>query len=203
LLEQRVPCLAGDSAPAPTAASPELGAIAAGLSVSLCRRLTSDAAAAESLADRQWFLDVGSGRGWTGRYAANPTCRLDHASWDVTTLGAGSVDMPLAEALALGGPNSAGNSLEVPGMAFVRRLRCMKCDYARRVHYRLSGRTGTNLCGTCGKPLLAGALDLEQQLGGKGTPAAVLREPLARRSMIAGDVLALNTADGTRHFQLA
>ncbi|MCC6472408.1 MAG: ThiF family adenylyltransferase [Burkholderiales bacterium] len=203
LLEQRLPCTAAGAAPASTAAALELGSIAAGLQVALCRRLIDGAHAAGALADRQWFLDVPSGCGWTGTYVSNPACRLDHEPWDVTELGKGSVDLPLAEALALGGPDIDRSSLAPPGMAFVRRLRCPWCGALRRVHWRLCGRMSSRLCPVCAAPLRAAALDTQMRLGTANAPAAVLREPLAHRGFVPGDIVALEAAGTTRRFLLS
>ena len=192
LLEQHLPCISAAPAPVATAAPLELGAIAAGLQMSLCRRLTTDASATETLAERQWFLDVGSGRGWTGRYYSEPCVPSRPHAWDITELGNGSIEMPLREALALAGPDPSQNSVAMPGMAFVQRLRCTKCRHVRRVHCRLSYRIGDRLCATCGEPLLAGAIDLDQDLStqntlGLGAPRAARAEGIYRRRHPRGE----------------
>jgi molybdopterin/thiamine biosynthesis adenylyltransferase len=203
LLEQRLPCPLDGGRPAPTAAAPELGAIAAALAVSLCRRLLAEVDARETLADRQWFLDVPSGRGWMGVYAANPECRLDHAGWDIVADGHGSVDMPLREALALGGADPTESSLSVLNHVFVHRVRCPKCRAVRRVRCRLSGRLPECRCAACSLPMLVAAIDSEPRLGWHSAGATVLAEPLARRGFVPGDVVSVGDAGAPRHFQLA
>lgn len=203
LLEQRLPCAGAGSAPAATAAAPELGAIAAGLQISLCRRLNTDAAAADALADRQWFFDVSSGRGWTGLYAPNPACRLDHTPWAITVLRSGSIDMPMRDALALAGAEPGENALFAPGQVFVCRMRCPKCRNVRRARWRLSGRLAKRLCDACGAPMLSAVMDTETQLTMRNASAAVLQEPLARRGFVAGDLFSVSTVNAARYFQLA
>jgi hypothetical protein len=203
LLEQRLPCAGADSAPAATAAAPELGAIAAGLQISLCRRLVADAAETAAVADRQFFLDVSVGRGWTGVYAPNPTCRLDHSPWAITVLERGSIDMPMRDALALAGTEPAETALSAPGQVFVRRLRCPRCPNVRQVRWRLSGRLAKRLCDACGVSMLSAVMDTETQLTMRNASAAVLQEPLARRGFVAGDLVSVGSADAARYFQLA
>jgi adenylyltransferase/sulfurtransferase len=199
LLEQRLPCSGQASTSPSTSAPPELGAIAAAMQVSMLRRIF--AGACGSIADRQWFLDTGSGRGWTATYIPNPACRLDHARWHITALGSGSLDLPLRDVLALAGPDSAGSLLAAPSMEFIRRLHCGQCRRSRRVHWRLSGRIGRRAC-ECGRPLHAGADDVEEHLGAGNASAAVLSEPLARRGFVAGDLVAVTAGGVTRHFEL-
>jgi hypothetical protein len=201
LLEQRLPCQGAAAAAAPTAAALELGAIAAGLQVALIRHSRSGPAAFDALADRQWFFDLPSGRGWVGAYELNPACRLDHRPWDITDLGSGSAAMTLDEALALAGP-AARSTLAVPGMAFVRRLRCPACTCARRVRWRLSGRIAPLACNSCGAPMLAAAFDATDELSAASVSAAVLGAPLAQRGFVAGDVIAVGSNGAARHFQL-
>lgn len=203
LLEQRLPCAPGGEAPAATAAAPELGAIAAGLQVSLCRRLIAGEAAAESLADRQWFFDVPSGRGWTATYAANPECRLDHTAWEIASLARGSVDWPLRNALALCGTECAESSLSAWGQVFVRCLRCPQCGAARRVHCRLSGRLAQRRCTRCRAPMLIAAVDSDACLSARNTTPAILDEPLASRGFVAGDIVSVGAAGAERHYLLA
>lgn len=204
LLEQRLPCQGAAATTAPTRAAIELGAIAAGLQVALCRRLIEEAHAPQSLADRQWFFDLPSGRGWVSSYGMNQQCRLHHEPWAITRLGRGSVDMSLREALALAGPDAGEACLSAPGMDFLLRQRCPGCRRLRRVRARLSGRIAQRACDACGETLLASAIDIETGLGARNTSRAVLREPLARRGFVPGDIVALSAGGGgPRHFQLA
>jgi ribosomal protein S27E len=203
LLAQRLPCDAAPAAAAPTDAAIEIGAVAAGLLVLLLRRLAAPAADRAALADTQWFYDLGSGRGWTARYAINPECRLDHERWDVVELGAGSLAMSAHDLLAHAGLPPADATLAAPGQVFVRRLRCPRCGTQRRVHHRASARTGPLTCSTCGSPLFAAAGDADEVLDARTTPAAVLHEPLARRGLRAGDIVELRAAGAKRHGQLA
>ncbi|MDH5541237.1 MAG: ThiF family adenylyltransferase, partial [Rhizobacter sp.] len=203
LLEQRLPCQSPAGEPASTDAPIELGAIAAAIQVALLRRLGSGPEAVDVIAGQQWFYDLPSGRGWTGRYSANPACRLDHAPWDISVLEPGSARTSLADALALAGPPSADNTLAVPGRVFVRRMRCPACGSAWRIQCRLSGRVATTVCPGCRVPLLASALDADELLQAGRVSAAVLREPLTRRGLVAGDVIEVGAGRATRHFQLA
>jgi hypothetical protein len=203
LLGQQVPCAAGGATAPATGAAPELGAIAAGLAASLCRRLVTDGSAADALADRQWFYDVPSGRGWSATYAPNPDCRLDHARWDIVALGSGSVEMSLRDALALGGAQADDSALSVPGQLFVHRLRCPKCAVVRRVRCRLSGRLAQRHCVSCGAPLLIAAIDSAPRLSSDSATNAVLGQPLARRGFVAGDVISVGAPGAERHYQLA
>lgn len=203
LLEQRLPCATGVEVPAATAAAHELGAIAAGLQVSLCRRLIAGGSAAESLVDRQWFLDVPSGRGWTAAYAPNPHCRLDHTAWDIVSLPRGSIDWPLRNALGLCATESAESSLSAFGQVFVRRLRCPQCQAVYRVYCRLSGRLAQRRCTTCRAPMLIAAVDFEACLDTRNLSPAILDEPLASRGFVAGDIVSVGAAGAERHYQLA
>jgi Zn ribbon nucleic-acid-binding protein len=203
LTEQRLPCESAQGAPTSTDAAAELGAIAAGLQVGLLRRLAANDSDSAELGDRQWFYDLPSGRGWTAHYASNPACRLNHAPWDVTLVRNGTLAAPLGELLALGERGQTVPALTVPGKAFVRRLRCPHCGRQSRVRWRVTGRIGVRPCGECGAPMRAAGVDLHDALSARNTPDVVLREPLARRGFVAGDIVAL-VADGTpRHFQLA
>ena len=203
LLEQRLPCAGADVVPVATAAPLELGAIAAGMQMALLRRVHAADPSASVLADRQYFLDVPSGRGWTGRYAPNPECRLDHAPWQITELAAGSVGMTLYEALGLSGAPSDPSALSAPGMVFVERLRCPRCRGSSRVDCRLSSRLEQHACDECGAPLLAAAIDTLLQLDTQRVSKAVLTAPLSDRGLVAGDIVAIGPPGAVRHFQLA
>ena len=202
LLEQRLPCEVGVPKSAPTAAAAELGAIVAGIQIALCRRLKSDVSAIDALADRQWFLDLPSGRGWTSTYSINPECRLDHSPLNITDLGGGSIDMPLQDALTLGAVNAPQATLSAPGQVFVRCLRCSKCPQARRVRCRLSGRLARPQCVACGGPTLVAAMDSELALSAGNASAAELREPLGRRGFVVGDLISVAAGGVTHHYQL-
>ena len=202
LLEASAPC---GHAPATssTAAPVELGAIAAGLQLMLYRRLITDADAHAALADRQWLLDLPSGRALTATYSPNPGCRHAHVQWEIRNLPVGSAAMSLREALALANPSSGEATLAAPGMAFVRRLRCPKCPNTRRVHGVLSGRLAPRACETCGIPMQATALDTDYELGAVNATTAVLRAPLSGRGFVAGDIVSVHSNAGTNFYQLA
>ena len=132
-----------------------------------------------------------------GEMAAHP---FFAAQTRLTFARCGVVDPRSAEAEAT---ETAEATLAAPGMVFVRRLRCPNCRTMQRIHCRLARATAPRVCRACDVPMRAAGVDTDTELSVRNASSAVLREPLARRGFVAGDVIALNSNGATRHFQLA
>ena len=202
LIEQRIPCETAAAAAAATRAPLELGALAAAMQVALYRRLLEDASAASELAHRQWFIDVHAGRGWTGRYAPNPDCRLDHGPWSIAALARGAGDLTLREAAALSGDDAAQNAIAADGHSFVQRVRCARCARVRQVGCRLSGRIAQRTCSRCAVPMIPGVADAQERLSLRNACPGALDRPLAHFGFVDGDIIAVHGPQPVAHFQL-
>ena len=205
LLEQRVPCDAASFLVPATAAPAELGAIAAGLQVSQLRRLLSANTAEQraELARQQYFYDAASGRGWVGRYSANPDCRFDHMRLPVQRLARSAQEITLREISMLAGAAGGAAVLSVAGHTFVRRVHCTGCGQARKVRTQLLARLRRTPCGRCGGAMLPAAPDVFETLSLTAPDAPRLARRLSEFGLVDGDVISLHAGDKTAHYELA
>lgn len=204
LLEQRIPCNAASSPVPATAAPPELGAIAAGMQISLLRRLLRDAssAAQDELAQQQWFLDLPSGRGWIGQYTQNPSCRFDHSRWPITPLLRSARDLTLRETFGLSGADASDAVFSVDGQMIVRCVRCTGCGSVRKVGGRVLGRMALTACRRCGGMMTPAATDAYDCLSLNDAGPAWLDRPLAAFGLVCGDVISMHARDTAVHYEL-
>lgn len=207
LLEQRVPCAGLEIAtPTPqvtaTAAPQELGAIAAGLQVSLLRRLLSREQNDAGIGGSQYFFDAACGRGWVGTYTVNADCRLDHAPWKISDLARSASDLTLHEALRLPGGDGRTSSLAIEGQMFVHRLHCVRCGDARRTAGRLASRMRPRPCDKCGAAMAASAADATDVLSARSVASRLLDIPLSAFGVIDGDIFTVRSQEIANHYQL-
>ena len=203
LVERKIPCNPSSAAPAATAAPLELGAIAAGLQVSLLRRVLSEppVAGRDELAQRQWFFDVTSGRGWVGRYERNLHCRFDHKPWSAVPLPSAR-DITLGQMFAMSDSDAANTTFSVDGQTIVWRIRCPQCHTAKSVDGRLFARMRPIACRRCGGPMMPAAMDVSESLSLKDISAAWRDRPLANFGLVDGDIVTLRSHDIATHYEV-
>ncbi len=204
-LEQAYPCGAG-SAPAATNAPSALGALAASLQALECQKLL--AGEREDLAvGKQVTISAVGHQHYVTRFAANPACRFDHATWDVERLQPGPAQVTLAQAFELGRKSLATDEplrLQVTNQVFATQLWCVNCGQVRSVGLRLLGRLRPRErdCADCGRRTRPGGFDVLEWLSDGELAPAVHRATLRRLGLRRGDLFTV--AGGTRaaHFQL-
>jgi len=120
LLEAEYPCGAGGEAERPSDTSAALASLAASLAAIECHKmLTGDASFAA--VGRQVTADVRTHRMLSTSFRRNPSCRFDHASWDLVPLRCSLHRFTVADALAVTG------RLQVAGHRFARQMACPIC----------------------------------------------------------------------------
>jgi hypothetical protein len=204
-LEQVHPCT-GRTITTPTDAPAALGALAAALAALECRKILDDAWDAVAVG-RQVTADVGAHRTLVTRFARNPRCRFDHATWAIDRLAAGAAITSLADVLDAGrhGLGDAGElGLAVPEQPFVTGLACIDCGAHQALAPHLLGRLGTvaRTCTACGGARRATGFDIVERLRRSDVTAEVAAAPLASLGLRAGDVLDVSDGRRTTYFEL-
>jgi hypothetical protein len=192
-LAQEFSC-AGSEAGAPTAAPAYLGAAAAALAAHLLDRyLGGDLVPAADVASHT--LSLNAHRAWITKIRRGVGCRCGHQRWTIGRLGRSAAECQL-------GSLAGEGALALPGMPFVRRLRCV-CG-ARREMLRVAARVSAASvqCDACGRPMSFGPIDLIDELDLSALdcygPGAVDALALAGLAIRDGDVIRL----GERYFEV-
>jgi len=177
LLEETYPCGTGAVQPGSTDAPSALGALAAAMQTTECRRiLRGDLSGAAS----EVVLAAEGRRLYWTRLQRNPACRFDHRCWP-TPCKVSASEFRLQDALELG-------ALRVPGKYFARSLRCTVCGH-RRQTLKLTGANGrlNARCPKCGGELRVWGFDLADRLTDE-LPASLRRRSLSRLGFRVGDI---------------
>jgi molybdopterin/thiamine biosynthesis adenylyltransferase len=192
LLEQRYPCSAAASAPAPNGASSELGALAAAMLAVECRKMLAGETGCAAVG-RQATFNARWHRFSVTSFRRNPRCRFDHATWRIEPLRCDTHEMRIEDLLAM------AETVRVPGQRFVRRLVCSMC-YGERRMFRLEGSIGAarRRCGACRRPMVAAGFDIVESLD-HDLPEEVRNLSLDEAGLRYGDVLQA----GDRYFEIA
>ena len=204
LVEQVYPCNGDAPASAATNAPASLGALAAALQVLECQKLL--AGETESAAvGRQILLDAASHRHFVTSYRRNPSCRFDHATWQIEMLDRQPHQLTVGDAFALAPPgrDADGPALRVEGQVFVMKLTCPACGDSLPLFWRLSGRLGdAQQCRRCQRRMRATGFEVAEWLREQHLPPRALGYPLCDLGFSAGDVVCVRNAGGERHVQL-
>jgi hypothetical protein len=136
---------------APTRSPAYLGASAAVTAAEILERwLTGSLKRTPELL--HYFCCMPAHRSWTTRVARNVHCRCPHEQW--TIAGCLPGEMPLKEV----------GVLSVPGLPFVRRLRC-SCGAEQSVLFVAARLTDEQVhCHVCAQRMQYGALDLSDEI---------------------------------------
>ena len=193
-----MPCAGIRNAPAPTNAPAALSALAASLAVLEARKVLEGD---WSNAGYRVVFDAREHRVWKTRLTANPSCRFDHAVYDVRDDLSLRVDMPISEVSELVG-SGAGGYLALEGQTFVTRVTCLACGATKRL-LRLSHRLrpGDLACRKCGHATIWTGFDAFECLDGSSASRAQVRT-LASAGFCPGDVVTVGSVHGARHYRL-
>jgi len=201
-VEQTYPCGAGDpSEPPSTNAPSSLGALAASLQAIETQKLLAGRAE-QALVGRQVVVDAAHHRHYVTRFRRNPACRRsDHAVWEIEAIERPPEDITFADLLQ--SSEGGHTTLRVDGHVFVRRLRCPRCGWVRRLlHLESSLSRRQRRCRRCGgsgsdgpaSHMLPVGDDVLEQLDSASLSRGILELPLARLGLRLGEVLTLTGA---------
>ena len=164
----------GTATGAPTRSPAYLGAAAGAMAAHLLERHLAGHLARLGEVQHH-IMSLESHKTWITRVPRGATCRSSHQRWNIAQLGATAAACTLRD-LAL-----EKETLALPGLPFVGRLRC-GCDAGRPLLYvaaRLDARQMR--CSQCGQPMHYGAMDLMDEINlsaleefGPETPALAL-----------------------------
>lgn len=147
---------AGEYNSAPTRSPSHLGAAAAAQVAHLLGRYCAGNLPARADMESR-MLSLDAHRAWTTTVRRNPDCRSPHELWTVEQLGQSAVSCKLGEI-------RGAKSLSLPGLPFVRKLRCV-CGCEKELLYVACRLTSAQLlCPSCGRAMQFGALDLADDI---------------------------------------
>lgn len=141
-LEQRFAC--GGTNATPSSGAPSyLGGMAAALQVAELRKVLDG----EFEAGRELIYDVNNQRAQTTTFRRNPSCRFDHARWDIQPLGRGVTGLSIGELFAA----ADAGELRADNALFVTRVGCAACGaQIETVRIRSRANGSTPRCPSCG-----------------------------------------------------
>ena len=196
------PCDAG-GANSPATNSPAcLGALAAALAAIECQKLITGQSAA-ALIGRQVLIEAATHRQFVTTYRRNPTCRLSHATWKISTLRQTPQELSLGALLKLAPRSKAPAALAFGGQPLVKRLDCPRCGFTRRL-FRLQSRLrrGDRFCDRCGREMLSAGFYMKTRLSRADLGPGDAGRSLASLGLRAGDVVSLRNGADERFFEL-
>jgi len=177
-------CMGAPSSP-PSRSPAYLGAAAAAMMAHVLERFLAGQLPASADAGSR-TLTLEAHRSWTTAIRRNPACRCRHQAWNIEPLGRGADACGLSEL--------PGSALAVPGLPWVRRLRCA-CGLERETLYLAARLSAPRLrCGSCGGAMSFGALDLADEIDLSALEAIGSEIPalaLAELGICNGDVIRL------------
>jgi molybdopterin/thiamine biosynthesis adenylyltransferase len=200
-----MPCQANGGAAPPTNAPRSLGALAAAWQALELQKLLAGLAA-QALAGRELLLDTRKHIQYVTAIRRNPSCRSSHQPLPIQVLDSSPAELTLGDALALGEPSRAGAGVALGHLAdeFARRLVCQGCGRASpvlRLGHRLTA--AQRACRRCRGSLQPSEFHNAAWLDRASLEPRDLRRTLASLGFLAGDVFALQTAEGNLHYEFA
>lgn len=202
-LEVRQPCL-NELPTGPTGAPAWLGAVAAALQMAEAESLLA-ADPARPEAGKELMLAVRSHKLYVTTLRRFSGCRFDHQTCPVRPLGCSAFRSSLGDLLsALGRELPAVRPLrfEVPGLAFVRQLKC-GCG-AEKEAFHLDRRFAPSLlaCPRCGAQMAPVGFSMLPEVAGEDLPPAARDWPLRAAGFLPGDWVRVRTEGGRLAFEI-
>jgi hypothetical protein len=189
----------------PTNAPTSLGALAAALAATECRKLLSGQER-DAAVGHQLFLDARHHQYWVTRYQRNPNCRFDHQVWEIQPLAIAPGRMTWSQLLNCVAPESPRETMavRVAGHGFTRSLLCSGCGAFAARHAALERRMRTALkrCPKCGHNAEPAGIDTDDWLPVASLSNRDLRRSLASAGLRIGDVVTVRTAESESHHEL-
>lgn len=196
-LETRALC-GGVERARPTGGSAALGALGASLGMLALEGWLDEGR--PRVSRHEFLVDA---RGNTACSTAHPrraSCRFDHSRWTIEERDAATTLRDLASSLVAPRPfDPARAVLRMLGRVLVSRTVCPRCERADPVLSTLDRIAGLDVCADCGAQRIADAVACGEELSLDATPS--LDVPLLA-GLETGDVLSLETPEGTRHVEL-